>query len=102
MKKEPWEELPIRSKVEMVEEVGEVISYLHKGIRLPADLLIEDLKYRSLFLGEEIQGDVLVFAEQVAFQYDYDPWHKVTSNVQEAADKLIEDLGFTPPPLYHP
>ena len=90
-------ELPIRSKKEMAEEVGEIIRFLHTGQRSAADLLIEDLKIRSVYLEEPIQHDVLIFAEEVQFQYDYDPWHKVTSGVQKAADKLIEDLGFTPP-----
>lgn len=90
-------ELPIRSKLEMVQDIGKIIYYLHTGQRSSADLLIEDLKARSIFMDEDIQQDVLAFSEQVCFQYDYDPWHQVTSNVQRAADKLIEDLGFTPP-----
>jgi hypothetical protein len=94
MKKHPSQELPIRSKVQMAQEVGEVLQCLHRGQRSQVDLLLEDLKSRSIYLGEKIQQDVLVFAEQVQFQYVYDPWHCVTKNIQQAADKLIDDLGF--------
>ena len=92
-----WEDLPIRTKVEMAEEVGEIIHALFTGHRPSADRLIENLKLRATTLDEAIQQDVLMFAEQVQFQYDYDPWHKVTPGVTKAADKLIEDLGFSPP-----
>jgi len=92
--KHPSQELPIRSKIEMAKDIAEVIQCLHRGQRGVADLLIEDLKTRSLFMDEKTQQDVLKFAEQVAFQYDYDPWHKITKDVQKAADELIEDLGF--------
>ncbi len=97
MKELPSHELPIRSKVFMAQEIGEIISCLHKGQRSTADLLIEDLKIRSIYLGEQIQQDVLIFAEQVQFQYDYDPWHKVTDQVEKAANRLIDDLGFHRP-----
>ncbi len=90
-------ELPIRSKVLMAQEIGEIIQCLHRGQRSLADLMIEDLKSRAIYLDEEIQQSVLQFAEQVQFQYDYDPWHKVTLDVQQAADHLIEDLGFRSP-----
>ncbi|HSX26752.1 MAG TPA: hypothetical protein VLE89_07075 [Chlamydiales bacterium] len=94
MKKHPSHELPARSKTEMLKDICEIVHFLHTGQRSAADLLIEDLKTRSIFLDEKIQHDVLIFAEQVQFQYDYDPWHKVTPDVQKAADKLIHDLGF--------
>ena len=97
MDKHHGKELPIRSKLEMVDDVVQIISYLHAGNRESADPLLDDLKARALFLDDQIQWDVLVFAEQVHFQYDYDPWHKVTSEVQQAADRLIEDLGFPTP-----
>jgi hypothetical protein len=97
MKNRPSEELPIRSKVLMAQEVGEIIQCLHRGQRSAADLMIEDLKIRSIELDEKIQQDVLMFAEQIAFQYDYDPWHKVTPDVESAANRLIEDLGFQTP-----
>jgi hypothetical protein len=97
MDKHHSRELPIRSKLAMVQDIGQIICYLHTGQRSAADLLIEDLKTRSVFMDEDIQQDVLSFSEQVCFQYDYDPWHQVTLNIQRAADKLIEDLGFTPP-----
>lgn len=95
----PSHELPIRSKLEMLDDIVQIIHYLHIGKRKAADPLIDDLKIRSMFLDEQIQHDVLIFAEQVYFQYDYDPWHKITPDVQKAADRLIEDLGF-PKPLH--
>lgn len=95
MKKPITDEIPIRSKMEMAHDIAEIIQCLHRGQRSAADLLIEDLKARSLQLDEMIQRDVLIFAEQVQFQYAYDPWHKMTEDVQRAADKLIQDLGIT-------
>ncbi len=97
MKKIPVNELPIRSKKEIAEGVGKIIHFLHTGQRSAADLLIEELKVRSLYLEEPIQRALLIFAEEVQFQYAYDPWHKVTQEVEDAADKLIENLGFFPP-----
>jgi hypothetical protein len=98
MKSHIFHELPIRSKLKMLDHIIQVIKCLHKGeSRSITDPLINDLKVRSTFLDEDIQRDVLIFAEQVHFQYDYDPWHKVTPDVQKAADKLIHDLGF-----FHP
>lgn len=94
MSKHPSHELPIRSKLEMLSVIAQVICHLHRGSRRAADRLLDELKTRSLFLDEQIQQDVLIFAEQIHFQYDYDPWHKVTPEVQKAADKLISDLGF--------
>lgn len=87
-------EIPFRSKQTMLDDVAQIVHYLHTGQRSSADLLIEDLKTRSLSFDPQIQQDVLMFAEQVQFQYDYDPWHKVTPDVQKAADKLIHDLGY--------
>ena len=87
-------ELPFRSKLEMVQDIAKILAHLHHGERAKADSLLEDLKTRSIYLDEEIQQDVLIFAEQVSFQYDYDPWHKVTQDVTKAADRLIEGLGF--------
>jgi hypothetical protein len=89
--------LPIRAKIEMAKDISEIIACLHSGQRSAADLLIEDLKTRAVYMDEEIQQSVLIFSEQVHFQYDYDPWHRVTAEVQRAADKLIENLGFIPP-----
>ena len=93
-------ELPIRSKVEIAEKIGEIIQCLHRGQRSAADLLIEEVKSRSLFLEDPIQQDVLMFAESVQFQANYDPWHRINEEIQRAADRLIEDLGFTPPPNF--
>ncbi len=94
MGKHPSQVLPVRSKAEMLEDIIKILHCLHTGRRSSAVPLIEDLKTRSLFLDEQIQQDVLIFAEQVLFQYDYDPWHKITRDVQKAADRLIRDLGF--------
>jgi hypothetical protein len=91
------QELPFRSKIEMAKEIGLIIECLHAGRRSAADLLIEDLKARAVYMDEEIQQSVLMFAEQVQFQYDYDAWHRMTSEVAQAADKLIKNLGFQPP-----
>ena len=88
-------ELPIRSKLKMIDDIIQIIHHLHTGARSAADPLINDLKVRSIYLDEQIQQDVLTFAGQVYFQYEYDPWHKVTPDIQKAADKLIRDLGFT-------
>lgn len=89
--------LPIRSKVEIAEKIGEILQCLHRGQRSATDLLIEEVKSRSLFLEDPIQQDVLIFAESVQFQASYDPWHRVSEEISKAADKLIEDLGFNPP-----
>lgn len=94
MKKDPHRELPIRIKLEMAKDVAQIVQHLHQGQRSAADLLIEDLKTRSLFLSADVQQDVLAFAAQVQFQYDYDPWHRMTPEVQRAADQLLEDLGW--------
>ena len=85
---------PSLSKSIMCEDVAHIIYHLHHGQRSLGDSLIEDLKTRSLLLEDKIQQDVLMFSSQVQFQYDYDPWHKVTPEVQEAADHLLEDLGY--------
>ena len=97
MDKHSSQELPIRSKIEMAKDIEQIFQCLHSGHRSAADLLIEDLKARAIYMDEDIQQSVLMFAEQVQFQYDYDAWHLVTSDVQKAADKLIENLGFRPP-----
>lgn len=98
MNKHISHELPIRSKLKMLDHIIRIIRCLHTGApRSVSDPLINDLKARSAFLDEDVQRDVLIFAEQVHFQYDYDPWHKVTPDVQKAADQLIHDLGFFQP-----
>jgi hypothetical protein len=94
MTKHPSLDLPIRSKLDMLDDIVQIIHYLHEGDRKAADPLIDDLKLRSMYLDEDIQREVLIFSQQVHFQYDYDPWHKVTPDVQKAADKLIDGLGF--------
>lgn len=94
MLKHPFRELPIRSKMDMLDDIVQIIHYLHTGERRKAEPLMDDLKTRSLFMEDKIQNHVLIFAGQVYFQYDYDPWHKITPEVQKAADRLIDDLGF--------
>jgi hypothetical protein len=95
MEKHNPNELPIRSKLRMLDDIIQIICYLHAGKRMDTDALIKDLKTRAVFFDEVVQRDVLIFCEQILFQYDYDPWHKVTPDVQRAADQLIEDLGFS-------
>jgi hypothetical protein len=91
------EQLPIRSKIEVAEDIDQIIHCLGMGQKEAANALIESLKSRSIYLDEKIQGDVLVFAEAVQFQEAYDPWHCITPEIERAADQLIEDLGFVPP-----
>lgn len=93
----PSRELPIRSKMDMLDDIVQIMHYLHTGERAAAAPLLDDLKIRSIYLDEQIQQNVLIFVSQVYFQYDYDPWHKITPDVQKSADRLIEDLGFTKP-----
>lgn len=97
MKQHNPNELPIRSKYEMIHAIIKIIHFLHAGKKKEANELIEELKIRAIHLDPPIQQDVLIFAEQIQFQYAYDPWHKVTEEIQKAADRLIEDLGFSVP-----
>ena len=85
-------ELPIRSKIMMQKDVAKAIYHLHRGEREKTDIALDDLKARAIYLDEKVQQDVLMFAEQIHFQYDYDPWHKVTREVGAAADRLLSDL----------
>ncbi|HLB52523.1 MAG TPA: hypothetical protein VJK48_02300 [Chlamydiales bacterium] len=94
MKKHITQELPFRSKLEMLKDIATAIDSLHRGKRDSIDQALKSLKSRALFLDPVIQQDVLMFSEQIAFQYDYDNWHLITKEVQQAADQLIEDLGF--------
>jgi len=89
-----FNELPIRSKLEMAKDVAEIIQCLHAGHRSRSDQFVKNLKARCSLLDEKIQQDVLIFVEQVQFQHAYDPWHRVTPEVERAADRLIMDLGF--------
>jgi len=90
-------ELPIRSKIDAAQEIGQIIRCLTQGQQSKVISLIDALKNRSIYLDEKIQGDVLVFAEAVQFQISYDPWHLITPEIERAANRLIEDLGFVPP-----
>ena len=85
-------ELPIRSKMMMREDIVKVIYHLHQGERSLGDISMNDLKMRAIYLDDRIQQDVMMFAHQVYFQYDYDPWHNISPEVQKAADRLLEDL----------
>jgi len=87
-----FHENPIRSKIKMMQNIIEIIRCLHLGKRELAEALIEELKIRSIQLDEPIQQRVLMFVEQVQFQYAYDPWHKITPEVEKAADLLLESL----------
>lgn len=77
---------------QMQEDIAQIVYHLHQGNRSIGDLLIEDLKANAIHMESKIQQHVLMFAEQVQFQHDYDPWHKVTPEVQHAADQLLKDL----------
>ena len=94
MDNENFRELPIRAREEMARDVVKIIRNLHRGKPELATPLIQDLKARSLHLSDQIQQDVLIFAEQVQFQYAYDPWHKVTEEVSQAADRLLAHLDL--------
>lgn len=78
----------------MAKDIAEIVHCLQRGERSASDLLIEDLKARSIQLDEKIQQAVLIFCEQIQFQYAYDPWHNITEDVQKAADRLLEELGL--------
>lgn len=80
------------SKMEMEEDIAKIIYHLHYGNRVLGDIFIDNLKANAIHMEFKIQQDVLIFAEQVHFQHDYDPWHKVTPEVQTAADQLLSDL----------
>jgi len=97
MTNKPSRELPIRSKIKMATDIVKTIYYLHHGERVQAEWFLNELKARALYLDEDIQQSVLMFAEQISFQFDYDPYHKVTPEVQQSADHLIENLGFSKP-----
>jgi hypothetical protein len=90
-------QLPIRAKIEIAEKIGQILHYFQKGQPQEVNALIAEVKSRALFLEDPIQQDVLIFAESVQFQEAYDPWHKISPEIEQAANKLIEDLGFTPP-----
>lgn len=89
--------LPIRSKLDILDDMVQIIYFLHIGDRHSADQLIKDMKIRAMFLDEMIQQQVLIFTDLIHFQYNTDPWHRVTPDIQVAADHLIEQLGFRPP-----
>jgi len=87
--------LPIRLKLGIINCIEQIVHNLHMGKDLTP--YIEMMKRNALLLDEEIQRDVLRFVEIVQFQAVYDPFHRLTQEVQNTADRLIEDLGFVPP-----
>jgi hypothetical protein len=87
--------LPIRLKLEIIQDLEKMILFLHLGRKRELDRCAEDMKRNALFLDEQIQGDVLRFVEIVQFQNAYEPC--VTLEIQRAADFLIESMGFVPP-----
>jgi hypothetical protein len=91
------QELPIRSKIIIAQNIGQIIYHLHTGKSERANALLDEIKTRSIYLDEAIQRDVLIFSEAIQFQEAYDPWHRITLDIQCAADRLIEGLGFNPP-----
>ncbi len=98
MSKDPFKEIPIRAKVTMAQEIAKIMTHLQKGEAAAARPAIEDLRAKALLMDESIQQAVMSFVEQVEFLYSYDPSRGVTQEVSLAADKLIEALGFVPPP----
>ncbi len=94
-----FREIPLRAKKQMARDVAEIVLCLHRGHPEKAAPLIQDLKARSVHLHEQIQQDVLIFVEQIQFQFAYDEWHNVTYEVEQAADNLLEDLGLLNPHL---
>jgi hypothetical protein len=97
MKRHLSQELPIRSKLEMAKDIAETIHCLGFGRRSEADSRIDDLKSRAIYFDETVQTNVLIFAEQVQFQSTYDPSRGVTPDVERAANRLLESLGWQPP-----
>lgn len=106
MEKHPGLELPIRSKIAMLEDIIDAMEGLHRGLRKRIENSLKDLLLRALYLDEAIQQSALIFSEHVQFQYRYDPQHKVSEEIEKAADQLIENMGFSlsrikkPPPSF--
>jgi hypothetical protein len=88
------ENIPLHTKIDMLEDIVNIIHFLHTGERSSVDLHINNLKANALYGSETLQQHVLNFSEQVQFQYDYDPDHRINKEIQDAADTLIQDLGF--------
>lgn len=87
---------PIRTRVDLAHEIGQVIHHLQAGELTAANYLIEGLKSRFSSLSPFIQKDLRIFAEAVQFQADYDPWHIITPEIEAAAEQLVVDLGLSP------
>jgi hypothetical protein len=85
---------PIRTKRAIAQDVADIVHSLQAGEMKRTNVLIDDLKVKSIDFDSIIQQDVLVFAEAVQFQAVYDPAHPVSPEVQNAADKLLFDLGM--------
>ena len=86
--------LPIRSKLEMIQDVSEILLALHDGDRDLLERLVIDLKGHALCFDDMVQRDVLQFSENVQFQLLVDPNRLITADIEKAADRLVEDLGF--------
>jgi hypothetical protein len=81
--------LPIKLKHEMVDEVAQIVVSLHTGDKKRCEKLMEELKVNALYLDEEIQHNVLIFTGQIDFQKIYDPWHRISPEVERSALFLI-------------
>ncbi len=85
-------DLPIRTKRAIAQDVADIVHSLQAGEIKRTNTLLDDLKVKSIDFDPAIQQDVLIFAEAVQFQAVYDPAHPVSPEVQHAADKLVSDL----------
>ena len=56
-------ELPIRSKIDVAAEIGDILQDFQTGQKTRVEHLIEDLKMRSIYLDESLQEDILAFAD---------------------------------------
>lgn len=84
----------IRKKFILVKDISQVIKDLHFGKIQAIPPLLDEMRSISQDLDEESQNDITLFALQVEFQMDYDPFHLVTEEIRKAGDALINDLGF--------
>lgn len=93
----------LHSQEELAAKVAEIIYCLHYGLHHAAHLLLDDIKHQSIHLTGPIQGEVLLFAQMVDFQYAYepqyatDPWpfdrfHPISREALFAADNLLHSL----------
>jgi hypothetical protein len=88
-------ELPIKSKLQMLEDIAEALHLFQQGEKAKLEAVLQNLKVRSVYLEEPIQQATLIFIEQVLYHFGYD--RLLDAELQRSADRLIEELGFTPP-----